>query len=182
MFSGQEFWLACFIIGGIIIAVCVKVWEKLREPNKQLRFPVQEIGDEDMREQFYWETRSGDQEKFLKNTAIVKVFAEIVNSFFFFQRCLQYGTKPKLFCSAVCFRCGMLLFLHCKMKRANLAPKMGPKRVSPEWYCFWGQFSPTEMGLFWYQNLGLNWPLHRDQIRPCKGSIWKTLGPFWIFQ
>ena len=31
---------------------------------------------------------------------------------------------------------------HCKMKRANLAPKMGPKRVSPEWYCFgtkiWG--------------------------------------------
>ena len=46
--------------------------------------------------------------------------------------------------------------LHCKMKRANLAPKMGPKWVSPEWYCFWGQFSPTEMGLFWYQNLGLN--------------------------
>ena len=72
--------------------------------------------------------------------------------------------------------------LHCKMKRANLAPKMGPKRVSPEWYCFGGQFSPTEMGLFWYQNLGLNWPLHRGQIRPCKGSIWKTRGPFWIFQ
>ena len=48
MFSGQEFWLACFIIGGIIIAVCMKVWEKLRESNKQLRFPVQEIGDGDM--------------------------------------------------------------------------------------------------------------------------------------
>ena len=48
MFSGQEFWLACFIIGGIIIAVCVKVLEKLRESNKQLRFPVQEIGDEDI--------------------------------------------------------------------------------------------------------------------------------------
>ena len=43
---------------------------------------------------------------------------------------------------------------HCKMKRANLAPKMGPERVSPEWYCFWGQFSPTEMGLLLYQNLG----------------------------
>ena len=26
--------------------------------------------------------------------------------------------------------------IHCKMKRANLAPKMEPKRVSPEWYCF----------------------------------------------
>ena len=48
MFSGQEFWLTCFIIGGIIIAVCMKVLEKLREPNKQLRFPVQEIGDGDM--------------------------------------------------------------------------------------------------------------------------------------
>ena len=48
MFSGQEFWLACFIIGGIIIAVCMKVWEKLRESNKQLRFPVQEIGDGNM--------------------------------------------------------------------------------------------------------------------------------------
>ena len=59
-----------------------------------------------------------------------------------------------------------LLSIHCKMKRANSAPKMGPKRVSPERYCFWGQFSPIEMGLFWYQNLGLNWPLHRGQIRP----------------
>ena len=48
MFSGQEFWLACFIIGGIIIAVCMNVLEKLRESNKQLRFPVQEIGDGDM--------------------------------------------------------------------------------------------------------------------------------------
>ena len=27
----------------------MKVWEKLRESNKQLRFPVQEIGDGDMR-------------------------------------------------------------------------------------------------------------------------------------
>ena len=35
------------------------------------------------------------------------------------------------------------------MKRANLAPKMGPKRVSPDWYCSransaslkWGRFS-----------------------------------------
>lgn len=49
MFSGQEFWLTCFIIGGIIIAVCMKVLEKLRESNKQLRFPVQEIGDGDVR-------------------------------------------------------------------------------------------------------------------------------------
>ena len=49
MFSGQEFWLTCFIIGGIIIiAVCMKVFEKLREPNKQLPFPVQEIGVGDM--------------------------------------------------------------------------------------------------------------------------------------
>ena len=68
------------------------------------------------------------------------------------------------------------------MKRANSAPKMGPKRVSPERYFFGGQFSPIEMGLFWYQNLGLIWPLHRGQIRPCKGPIWKTLGPLWIFQ
>ena len=74
------------------------------------------------------------------------------------------------------------VYLHCKMKRANSAPKMGPNRVSPERYCFGGQFIPIEMGLFWYQNLGLNWPLHRGQIRPWKGSIWKTLGPFWIFQ
>ena len=49
MFSGQEFWLTCFIIGGIIIiAVCMKVFEKLREPNKQLPFPVQEIAVGDM--------------------------------------------------------------------------------------------------------------------------------------
>ena len=75
-----------------------------------------------------------------------------------------------------------LVSVHCKMKRANSAPKMGPKRVSPERYCFWGQFSPIEMGLFWYQNLGLIWPLHQGQIRPCKGPIWKTLGPLWIFQ
>ena len=56
------------------------------------------------------------------------------------------------------------------------------KRVSPERYCFWGQFSPIEMGLSCYQNLGLNWPLHWGQIRPCKGPIWKTLEPLWIFQ
>ena len=43
---------------------------------------------------------------------------------------------------------------HCKMKRANLALKMGPKRVSPDWYCTradsvslkWGRFSTLFRG------------------------------------
>ena len=75
------------------------------------------------------------------------------------------------FVLAVKVHCSYLL--HCKMKRANLwSQKMGPKRVSPEWYSFRGQFSLTEMGLFWYQFWGLNW-------YPSKSSRFSsTLGHF----
>ena len=59
--------------------------------------------------------------------------------------------------------------VHCKMKRANLAPKMGPKQVSPEWYCFRDQFTLTEMGPFWYKFWELNWPLHWGQLDHVKG-------------
>ena len=38
--------------------------------------------------------------------------------------------------------------VHGKMKRANLAQKMGPKRVSPEWYCFGGNLSSLKWGRF----------------------------------
>ena len=59
----------------------MKVLEKLREPNKQLRLPVQEIGDGDMRGTILLGNIMRPRKE--KNTATVKVFAEIVNSFFF---------------------------------------------------------------------------------------------------
>ena len=58
------------------------------------------------------------------------------------------------------------------MKRANLAPIMRPKRVSPEWYCFGSQFSPSEMGLFWYQIVGLN-PYIGAKLDHVKGQYGK---------
>ena len=67
------------------------------------------------------------------------------------------------------------------MKRANLAPKMGPKRVNGTVFGA-NTFSPTEMGLFGTKIWSYIDPCIRGQIRLCKGSIWKTLGPFWIFQ
>ena len=48
--------------------------------------------------------------------------------------------KAKIYHRAEC--------LHCKMKRANLAPKMGPKRASPDWYCSRANSASLKWGCF----------------------------------
>ena len=62
--------------------------------------------------------------------------------------------------------------VHSKMKRANLAPKMGPKRVI---YPHWN-------GAVLVQIWGAKLTLTSGPIRPWEGLIWKTLAPLWIFK
>ena len=57
MFLGKEFWqsLACFVIGGIITVILIKMLERQRDQNneeqgnRRILIPVQEVGD-DLRE------------------------------------------------------------------------------------------------------------------------------------
>ena len=53
MFFGKQFWqsLACFVIGGIITVIFIKIFERKRDQNneelgdKRILVPVQEVGD-----------------------------------------------------------------------------------------------------------------------------------------
>ena len=53
MLSGKEFWqsLACFVTGGIITVILIKMLERKRDGNKEeqgdrrILIPVQEVGD-----------------------------------------------------------------------------------------------------------------------------------------
>ena len=55
MFFGKEFWqsLACFVIGGIITVILIKMLERQRDQNneeqgdRRIRIPVQEAGDDE---------------------------------------------------------------------------------------------------------------------------------------
>lgn len=55
MFSGKEFWqsLVCFVIGGIITVILIKMLERQRDQNNQepgggrIFIPVQEVGDDE---------------------------------------------------------------------------------------------------------------------------------------
>ena len=71
-------------------------------------------------------------------------------------------------------------FLLCTVKwRVDLAPKKGPKRVSP--VCYWLRVNsaPLKRGCCWHPFLGLNWSYCKGQIGPCEGSIWRILEPLW---
>ena len=55
MFLGKEFWqsLACFVIGGIITVILIKMLERQRDQNneeqgdRRILIPVQEVGDDE---------------------------------------------------------------------------------------------------------------------------------------
>ena len=55
MFFGKEFWqsLACFVIGGIITVILIKMLERQRDQNneeqgeRRILIPVQEDGDDE---------------------------------------------------------------------------------------------------------------------------------------
>ena len=55
MFFGKEFWqsLTCFVIGGIITVILIKMLERQRDQNneeqgdRRIRIPVQEAGDDE---------------------------------------------------------------------------------------------------------------------------------------
>ena len=55
MFFGKEFWqsLACFVIGGIITVILIKMLERQRDQNnkeqggRRILIPVQEVGDDE---------------------------------------------------------------------------------------------------------------------------------------
>ena len=108
MFSGQEFWRTCFIIGRIIIAGMYESFGKA----EGIEQTVAVSSSRNRRWRHAGKNFTGKHNETKKISSRVRLLlrsvAEIVNSFFF-QRCTQYGTKPKLFGSAV--YCAMLLLL-----------------------------------------------------------------------
>ena len=73
-------------------------------------------------------------------------------------------------------------YLHCKIKRVDLAAKMGPKRVSPVWHSLRVNSAPLKWGCFWHQFWGWIDPVVGAKLDHVKGEFEKYRGHFEIYR
>ena len=84
MYFGKRFWqsLACFVIGGIITVIFIKILEWQRDQNDEERgdrrriVPVQEVGDGEIEEPM-------EIRRFLENKTTFKVLMRSIINFYF---------------------------------------------------------------------------------------------------
>jgi len=91
MLSGKEFWqsLACFVTGGIITVILIKMLERKRDGNneeqggRQILIPVQEAGDGEREVERLYRPLQPTLESFHKSKMNFKVLLRTVIIFYF---------------------------------------------------------------------------------------------------